>query len=346
LFISTSVLAQTQKLILDQEKSTDGIDRIYFPSGALMAEANYKGGKLEGSYKGYYESGPLASVQNFKNDKLDGEQLLYYPNGQLKQKVAAAENGFQGALEIFYEDGTPKLKAFYQEGKLNGTLQEFSRDGRVFYIENYQEGKMLDKAGKPFEGVYRRYYESGNLKSEMTYADGNPAGEFRGYYEDGALAYEGKDFWEEGEAWKMYYGDFSGGPSDETTSIIAHGEIGNYNAKGFLGYDKAGNIIAYGTPDEKMADALEDHRQAQEYCKAGQDLQKGRELIVQALKISPDNEHFLATQAQLLFKMAEFDEAYIVIRKAVSLRPDFKRFQEIEKTIQSARDVIKRVNAR
>ena len=65
----------------------DGISKSYYPSGAVKAEWNYKGGNREGISKSYYESGALKWEGNFKNGKLDGISKTYYPSGALKWEV-------------------------------------------------------------------------------------------------------------------------------------------------------------------------------------------------------------------------------------------------------------------
>jgi antitoxin component YwqK of YwqJK toxin-antitoxin module len=50
-------------------KPIDGMTKVYYESGKLMAEKNYKDGKLEGISKQYYESGKLMAVENYKGGK-------------------------------------------------------------------------------------------------------------------------------------------------------------------------------------------------------------------------------------------------------------------------------------
>ena len=49
------------------------VRKIYYESGALKVESNYKNDKQEGLSKLYNESGLLINRKNYKNDKLVGE---------------------------------------------------------------------------------------------------------------------------------------------------------------------------------------------------------------------------------------------------------------------------------
>ena len=51
---------------------TDGVWRVYYPSGAIMREENYKNTDLEGRYSEYYENGKLKSTVIYKGDKRNG----------------------------------------------------------------------------------------------------------------------------------------------------------------------------------------------------------------------------------------------------------------------------------
>jgi antitoxin component YwqK of YwqJK toxin-antitoxin module len=63
----------------------DGISRVYYESGKIESEGNYKDGKLDGIFKSYYENGNLKSAGEYKAGTLDGRLDNYDENGTIKR---------------------------------------------------------------------------------------------------------------------------------------------------------------------------------------------------------------------------------------------------------------------
>ena len=59
------------------------VRKVYYESGRLQAEENYKGDKLEGTTKTYYGNGQLEGEANFKNGVIISEKK-YNEDGKLK----------------------------------------------------------------------------------------------------------------------------------------------------------------------------------------------------------------------------------------------------------------------
>lgn len=79
-----------------------------------------------------------------------------------------------------------------------GIYKQFYDSGELYETGNYKEGIL--------EGIRKLYYISGNLKTEETYKSGHFDGLWKGYYENGNLKLEGYyvNNSMEGE-WKGYY---------------------------------------------------------------------------------------------------------------------------------------------
>jgi antitoxin component YwqK of YwqJK toxin-antitoxin module len=65
---------------------------VYFESGDLRGEVNYKNGKKEGPSKSYYKNGKLSSEQTYRDGKEEGLYREYYENGGLRF-IDTYENG-------------------------------------------------------------------------------------------------------------------------------------------------------------------------------------------------------------------------------------------------------------
>lgn len=114
-------------------------------------------------------------AQTINADSLDTREGLAYPKGDTVPYtgtvVATNEMGTK-ASTVEYKDGVPdgKLLAWYP----NGTKQV--------------EGELH---GKTHAGVWKAWYDNGQLKRQGAFKDGKEEGEFTWYFEDGKKSKEG-----------------------------------------------------------------------------------------------------------------------------------------------------------
>ena len=85
--VAKEICDESGKIIETTGKIPDGIIKEYYESGKLLAEYNYKDGKLEGLSKGYYESGAFRGEWNYKSGKLEGIVKVFYENGNLNYEM-------------------------------------------------------------------------------------------------------------------------------------------------------------------------------------------------------------------------------------------------------------------
>ncbi len=78
-----SVVLLAVAIMLVSSTAYAEVRKVYYESGRLQAEENYKGDKLEGITKTYYESGQLQGEANFKNGVIISEKK-YDEDGKLK----------------------------------------------------------------------------------------------------------------------------------------------------------------------------------------------------------------------------------------------------------------------
>jgi len=115
------------------------------------------------------------------------------------------------------------------------TIKTYHENGKLAIKHVYRGTKLLDKTGKPFNGVYQYFYQNGSILKEETYEDGNMNGPWREYYKSGNLKFEfimakGKGY----VSGKSYY------ESGQIKSIIEQRPDGPVMVK----YDLAGNPIS------------------------------------------------------------------------------------------------------
>lgn len=98
--------------------------------GNLVAECNYKNGKLDGLFIRYYPDGEtIESSSEYRNGKLEGHSHSYHPNGKLAFE-GSYKNGLAQGLHIHYnEDGSFSSKCNYINGKRNGNCYYYNKEG-------------------------------------------------------------------------------------------------------------------------------------------------------------------------------------------------------------------------
>ena len=133
----------------------DLYDERFDKHGSLIQSNCWRDGHLHGRCKSY-ELGRLSAVQDFKDGKLHGLWETYGPRN------------------VTFFSGQ------YVEGKPDGT--------HVWrFIDNKVEAECLFDLGVK-TGLWRDFYNTGQLKRQRTYEDDELVGEDRSYFESGVLA--------------------------------------------------------------------------------------------------------------------------------------------------------------
>lgn len=176
-----------------------------FRNEALIEEATYKEGRLEGVRKLYYPDGKTLQAEAvFADGKIDGVSKTYFRNGQVeteKEFKMGIEDGFDRRYDS--ETGKLTLDTYYKDGKpdgrwtehLSGNRGDFTRTSG--YKDGLREGEYAEiradgrprekgayKAGKK-EGVWTTYRDGGQPEISVTYKAGEKNGEEIRYYTDG-----------------------------------------------------------------------------------------------------------------------------------------------------------------
>lgn len=94
------------------------------------------------------------------------------------------------ARTAFFPNGQIKHEKLFLDDKPYGTWKFFFENGRLQEECNYNEKGLLI-------GIYRKWYPSGNLLTEITFKNDLHHGIVREWYENGNISYEAN--YEEGE---------------------------------------------------------------------------------------------------------------------------------------------------
>lgn len=166
-------------------------EKIFYDTGQLYSEGNYKNGKLTGKWSFYYETGNLMGTGNFHkgedtlsrddesywydmyyeeiSDNLTGkigEWLFYdyYPNNQVNISIQESfENNKIISLKkyIYYPNGFTMMNYSINNRNKNGNLIEYYRNKQIKRLINIKDGKFYG------ENIF--FYRNGNLKAKINF---------------------------------------------------------------------------------------------------------------------------------------------------------------------------------
>lgn len=148
----------------------DSLWKFYSEEGKLLNEYTYVKGKKTGPKKTYDEKGKLSSEENFENDIKQGHTFFYYPEGMVSVK-------------------TP-----FKNGKEEGMAYEYDKQGTIITLITYKMGSIARQekinrtdANNKKTGMWKTFYENGNIKTEARYENDLLNGYYKEYDPSGSL---------------------------------------------------------------------------------------------------------------------------------------------------------------
>lgn len=161
------------------QKTTERIQKSYWPNKTLRQEGPFLNGRKHGFFKQYNQDGSLSREANYKNGKLHGLSKLYN-KGQLSIEFNYQNNKRHGFFKLYNEDGSLSRKSYYKHGKLHGPFRGYNK-GRLSFEINYRNNKK--------HGVVKHYNQDGSLSREAYYKNGKLHGLSK-EYKKGRLSFE------------------------------------------------------------------------------------------------------------------------------------------------------------
>ena len=112
----------------------------------------------------------------------------YYSSGAILSEVHYNIEGKRdGTTKYFYDWGAWAIKteANYKNGKMDGEFTSYTKYGRIkeegFY-KYTEEGVCSERTG-----IWKRYYDSGELNTEITYDENGRSVKYISYKKDGSI---------------------------------------------------------------------------------------------------------------------------------------------------------------
>jgi|GEM_PF-1035298 len=179
---------QLQKKVgFENGKETTEERYEYYGSGKLYQKSNYREGESHGLQESYYANGQLYYKQNYKDGELHGLEEEYYENGQVWIRVNYKDGEPHGLQENYRENGQLSSKSNYKDGEPHGLQESYYENGKLAYQDKYRNGKLY-KNDQLASGVFKYFYsEGGQLRSKISYKDGEKHGLTLLFDEDGSL---------------------------------------------------------------------------------------------------------------------------------------------------------------
>lgn len=200
----------------------------FHPNGVLATEGYYMNDLKNGIFKTFDKRGDLVSLEKYREGELVTD---------------SEESVILDIRNTYYADGTLKSTGGYVDGVKEGTHRTYDRDGNIISGKLYQKGEVtgegiIDRNGD-YQGIWKLYYKSGELRAEGEYSDSKRTGDWVFYHRNGETEHRAKYL--EGlphGKWTWYYDNgklrreefFRRGKEDGTVTE----------------YDREGNIIVQG----------------------------------------------------------------------------------------------------
>ena len=215
----------------------------FYKNDKIKIERNYLNDTLNGYYKEFDQFGNLVSIFKYKNGEKFNIDSVKSVNVVIKEE--------------YYDNGKIKYRGSYIDSVPVGLHKNFAIDGSVVNAYLYNDfGKLIgeglvDQDDKK-QGIWKYYYESGELQAEGRYTNDKKSDEWIFYYKNGKIEQKGKyskNFTV--GLWKWYYENeklwreesFEGGKEEgklieyaEDGTVISNGEYIEGEKEGFWFY--------------------------------------------------------------------------------------------------------------
>ncbi len=168
---------EIRKIIHYKDNLFIGDFRLYNPKGDIIYKTNFGTVGID-KHKDHYES-EYNIIGEFKKEKRSGEWIAYNEYGQLSYK-GHYKRGEKTGEWISYENGKLYRIAHYKANLKSGEWKHYRGEKeQLLYTEHYKKDKRT--------GVYKYYYDNGQLENTGYLENGLKTGEWKMYYDNGKL---------------------------------------------------------------------------------------------------------------------------------------------------------------
>ena len=202
--------------------------KFFWENGNLKEEGSYYNNKKHGFFKKYDQDGNFLSVEKWDNDN-------YLPD--------APETKILDTKTAYHKNGKPSITATYYKGIPEGIRREYDTLGNVvkgyIFFKGWMRYEGVTDLNGLRQGLWKEYYETGELRSIGKYSNSKMIGEWKFLYPDQNIEIIGSynNGKKDGE-WIWYY-------PNKSILMSENWENGERDGS-FVEYDEKGNIITQG----------------------------------------------------------------------------------------------------
>lgn len=169
----------------DEQGQKQGFWKKEYENGKPVYIGYFKDGKPTGELKRFYENGEVKAIMNFKEESDTADATLYYQNGEKAAEGTYIGQKRHGEWRFYsYYDQTLKAIEHYNQGIKEDISKSFYSSGQVAQELKWQNDKE--------NGAWKQYFESGLLKLQALFKDGNLHGDYMVYHPNGEKYVEGQ----------------------------------------------------------------------------------------------------------------------------------------------------------
>ena len=179
---------EDQKVVFHQKsgKPFTGYCKSCFFNDNLEMYLHFVNGRAEGQDTIYYKEGNVNLIRSHYQGKEDGTWFFYNKDNSLKWEKSYYGGLAEGKHTYYFPDGNIHKIETWQAGQLTGIKKEF------FKGKNNEPGKIkkeISYKNGAFDGLYKTYFESGEVAIEQFFKNGKKDGLCSYYYDSGKLFY-------------------------------------------------------------------------------------------------------------------------------------------------------------
>jgi uncharacterized protein len=262
---------QIKRIVSIVEGKKHGMEKEFDPSGLVVSVAQYFGGILtrreqinrtdnfgfkQGNWKFFWPNGNLQEEGSFYNNKKHGFFKYYDTLGQfISVEKWDQDNLVEDAPETkilemktaYHKNGKASITATYYKGVPEGIRREYDTAGNVIkgyvFFKGWMRYEGVTDLNGLRQGLWKEYYETGELRSIGKYSNSKMIGEWKFYYPNQDLEIVGiyKNGNKDGD-WKWYY---------PNRQILMEENWDEGSRDGlFVEYDESENILTRGNYTE------------------------------------------------------------------------------------------------
>lgn len=175
----------------------NGYWKSFYPNGMLKSEGNRKNFELDSTWLFYDEEGRITLEINYKEGKMHGERVSYLPDVVIREHF---KDDIKHGLSRHFSPSGRLIKSIpFQNGLEQGLARHYDERGNIIELITYDRGFITNRerinrydANNKKNGVWKWFYDSGELKSEGVFRHGMRHGVFKEYDRNGKLTHVAK----------------------------------------------------------------------------------------------------------------------------------------------------------